>query len=76
MVPDLTKGQFYDEIARRILRSLCEKHLGDEEGYEGILKNGVYHMHQKLGVGESVIWGEYFFVEALDEAIRTPELNG
>lgn len=76
VVPDLTKGQFYDEIARRILRSLCEKHLGHEEGYEGILKNGVYHMHQKLGVGESVIWGEYFFVEALDEAIRTPELNG
>jgi len=32
-------------------------------------------MNQKLGVGESVIWGEYFFVEALDEAIRGLEGN-
>ncbi|MCC6264809.1 MAG: glycoside hydrolase family 88 protein [Bryobacterales bacterium] len=76
VVPDLTKGQFYDQVARRILRSLCEKHIGRQDGYEGILKNGVYHMNQKLGVGESVIWGEYFFVEALDEAIRSLDGNG
>jgi unsaturated chondroitin disaccharide hydrolase len=76
VVPDLTKGQFYDQVARRILRTLCEKHLAYEEGSEGVLKNGVYHMHQKLGVGESVVWGDYYFVEALDEAIRNPEGNG
>jgi unsaturated chondroitin disaccharide hydrolase len=74
-IPDMTKGHLYDQVARRILRTLCEKHLGTDEGYEGILKNGVYHMHQKLGIGESTIWGEYYFIEALDEAIRTPELS-
>jgi unsaturated chondroitin disaccharide hydrolase len=34
-------------------------------GWEGILKHGVYHTRKNLGVDESVMWGEYFFVEAL-----------
>ena len=34
-------------------------------GWEGILKHGVYHTAKNLGVDESVMWGEYFFVEAL-----------
>jgi unsaturated chondroitin disaccharide hydrolase len=53
------------------LRSLCDKYLakGDSR-WEGILKGGVYHVHKELGVDESVMWGEYFFVEALDHALR------
>jgi len=34
------------------------------------LKGGVYHLHKSLGVDESVMWGEYFFTEALEEALR------
>ncbi len=34
-------------------------------GWEGILKHGVYHTAKNLGVDESVMWGEYFFVEGL-----------
>jgi unsaturated chondroitin disaccharide hydrolase len=30
----------------------------------------VYHLHKGLGVNESVMWGDYFFVEALDRAAR------
>jgi hypothetical protein len=26
-------------------------------------------VHKELGVDESVMWGEYFFVEALDQAL-------
>jgi unsaturated chondroitin disaccharide hydrolase len=29
----------------------------------------VYHIHKGLGVDESVMWGEYFFVEALTKAL-------
>jgi unsaturated chondroitin disaccharide hydrolase len=65
------KGHFYWTSALRILRSLCEKHIASQTpGWEGILKGGVYHLHRGLGVNESVIWGDYFFVEALYLALR------
>ena len=38
-------------------------------GWEGILKHGVYHTAKNLGVDESVMWGEYFFVEALTKEV-------
>jgi unsaturated chondroitin disaccharide hydrolase len=41
-----------------------------DKKWEGILKGGVYHIHKELGVDESVMWGEYFFVEALDQALK------
>ena len=37
--------------------------------WEGIMKHGCYHLKKGLGVDESVMWGEYFFVEALDKAL-------
>jgi unsaturated chondroitin disaccharide hydrolase len=41
----------------------------DTPGWEGILKHGVYHTAKNLGVDESVMWGEYFFVEALTKVV-------
>jgi unsaturated chondroitin disaccharide hydrolase len=41
-------------------------------GWEGILKHGVYHTEKGLGVDESVMWGEYFFVEALTRVVLEP----
>ncbi len=71
IVPDPIKGHLYWSVAQLILRSLCEKHLAKGDGkWEGILKGGVYHLHKELGVDESVMWGEYFFVEALEHGLR------
>lgn len=71
LISDPMKGHLYWTTALRILRSLCEGHLAeDTPGWEGILTGGVYHMQKGLGVGESVMWGDYFFVEALDSALR------
>lgn len=68
---DPMKGHFYWSTALRILRTLCEKHLAKSDPkWEGILKGGVYHVHKGLGVDESVMWGEYFFVEALEQVMR------
>jgi unsaturated chondroitin disaccharide hydrolase len=36
--------------------------------WEGILRHAVYHIHKRLGVDESVMWGDHFFVEALHKA--------
>ena len=38
----------------------------ESEGWEGVLKHGIYHLRKGLGVNESVMWGEYFFIAALD----------
>ena len=55
----------------RILRTLCQNHLADKDKeWEGVLKGGVYHLHKELGVNESVMWGDHFFVEALEHALR------
>jgi len=39
-------------------------------GWEGILKHGVYHTKKNLGVDESVMWGDFFFVEGLSKVVR------
>lgn len=36
----------------------------------GLLKEGVYHMPNKVGVGENCIWGDYFYLEALVRLTR------
>ncbi len=71
IVPDPMKGHLYWSTAVRILKTLCDQHLAKSDPkWEGILKGGVYHVHKALGVDESVMWGEYFFVEALEHALR------
>jgi len=70
-VTDPAKGHFYWSAAAVILRNLCQKYLAkNDKKWEGILKGGVYHIHKELGVDESVMWGEYFFVEALEQVLR------
>jgi unsaturated chondroitin disaccharide hydrolase len=71
LLPDPVKGYYYYSSALHILKSLCEKYTAKgESAWEGILKGGVYHIHKNLGVNESVMWGEYFFCEALENALR------
>jgi unsaturated chondroitin disaccharide hydrolase len=61
----------YLDLALRTVDSLATNYLGEgNDGWEGILRGGVYHIHKGLGVNESVMWGEFFFVEALQRARR------
>ena len=71
MSADRMKAHLYTQAARKIVDTLCTKHLGQEHPeWEGILRGGVYHIHKGLGVNESVMWGEHFFLEALDAALN------
>jgi unsaturated chondroitin disaccharide hydrolase len=76
MLPDPVKGFYYWSCALHILKTLCENYTatGDPE-WEGVLKGGVYHMQKDLGVNESVMWGDYFFCEALENALRHSPVN-
>ena len=62
----------YRDAALDILTTLCSDRFlaASTEGWEGILLHGVYHKHKNLGVDESVIWGDHFFVEALTAALK------
>lgn len=61
----------YRETALAMLDALAgPEYLAEgTPGWEGILKHGVYHTKKNLGVDESVMWGEFFFVEGLSKAL-------
>jgi unsaturated chondroitin disaccharide hydrolase len=72
VAPDRTKARAYRDFALTSLLTLSQKYLGKlTPGFEGILNGGVYHIHKNLGVHEAVMFGEYFFVEALDKALKS-----
>ncbi len=68
----------YRECALAMLDALCEaEYLAIETpGWEGILKHGVYHTAKNLGVDESVMWGEFFFVDALTTVLEDAQTAG
>ncbi len=71
LAPDRTKARAYRDFALTSLVTLSQQYLGKQTpGFEGILNGGVYHIHKHLGVHEAVMFGEYFFVEALDKALK------
>jgi unsaturated chondroitin disaccharide hydrolase len=58
----------YGDYATRILERLLHSDFlaSADEPWEGILKHGSYHENKALGVDESVMWGDYFLLDALD----------
>ena len=67
------RAKSYRETALTMLDALCDsQYLAiNTPGWEGILKHAVYHTQKNLGVDESVMWGDFFFVEALTKAVRS-----
>jgi unsaturated chondroitin disaccharide hydrolase len=66
-----TRAAAYRETALGMLDALCTpQYLAiNTPGWEGILMHGVYHTAKNLGVDESVMWGDFFFVEALTKVV-------
>jgi unsaturated chondroitin disaccharide hydrolase len=72
LTPDPIRAKAYRNFAMTTMATLTRPPYlaSDDPKWEGILKRGVYHIHKDLGVDESVMWGEFFFVEALTKALR------
>jgi unsaturated chondroitin disaccharide hydrolase len=72
---DLCDDQAGAERYRRGALTLIEPLLASPylaiatPGWEGILRQQIYHLDKGLGVGESCMFGEYFFVEAIDKLL-------
>jgi unsaturated chondroitin disaccharide hydrolase len=63
------RAETYRRAARRILETLLsERFLAEgHPGEEGLLLHGTYHRPRGWGVDASVMWGDYFFLEALEK---------
>jgi unsaturated chondroitin disaccharide hydrolase len=73
LVPDPERARRYHDRAEATVRRLCEPDfLAREPEWEGTLRHGTYHQAKQLGVDESVMWGEYFFVETLARVVQGP----
>jgi len=64
--------RLYRRVALQILDTLTTREFlaVDTPGWEGLLKHGIYHQAKGLGVDESVMWGDYFFLEALSKVMN------
>jgi unsaturated chondroitin disaccharide hydrolase len=60
----LSKKPRLKEVANKILGSLCANYIA-EESQDGILTQGCFDFPKRIGVNESLIWGDYYFLEAL-----------
>lgn len=67
---DPARARLYRDYALGIVDTLTGPDFLAHEtpGWEGVLKHGLYHQRKDLGVDESVMWGDYFLLEALGKA--------
>jgi unsaturated chondroitin disaccharide hydrolase len=76
LVADDDQAQRYHERAETTIARLCEpEFVAYEDDWEGVLKHGSYHETKQLGVDESVMWGEYFFIETLTRVVKRDDRN-
>jgi unsaturated chondroitin disaccharide hydrolase len=73
LATDDDQARRYHNQAEVTIARLCEpEFVAHEDAWEGVLKHGSYHEAKQLGVDESVMWGEYFFVETLARVVQAP----
>ena len=66
---ELRGKEEFREVAINILNSLCNIYLSGKNE-DGILKHGCFHKPENMGVDESLIWGDYYFIEAIMKVIK------
>ena len=66
------KHGYYEKVALELLQALAEKYttvLRPESN--GLLLHGVYDKKTNTGVDECMIWGDYFYLEALTRLAKS-----
>lgn len=63
--PDETIAAFWREKAEWLIEGLCRDYLATDDSHRGILKHGCYSEPHKVGPDAAVMFGDYFFAEAL-----------
>lgn len=63
--PDLALAARRRDQAVKILRDLCSHHLARDPSHRGLLLHGCYSKPQDIGADAAVLFGDYYFAEAL-----------
>ncbi|CAH0528785.1 glycoside hydrolase family 88 protein [Vibrio hippocampi] len=70
LVEDETQKTHFFNVANRILKSLYDHYCTiGEDKQQGILTGGAFNCPKGLGVNCSLIYGDYYFVEALSKLV-------
>ena len=71
--PDSDAAERYQTAATDLLVALTEQcSTATHEGHEGLLTSGTWHLAADFAVGEALIYGDYYYMEAL---LRLHELQ-
>ena len=63
--PDTAVSCYWRGKAQWLLEGLCKNYLATEDTHRGILKHGCYSQPHKIGPDAAVMFGDYFFAEAI-----------
>jgi unsaturated chondroitin disaccharide hydrolase len=63
--PDAARKKLWNDRALMLLGFLMEDCLAREDSHRGLLKHGCYSWPHRDGVDSAVMFGDYFFIEAL-----------
>jgi len=70
VVDDVQAARYHTHAETTATRLCSPEFLARDSDWDGILKHGSYPEQKGLGVDESVMWGDYFFVETLARVLR------
>jgi unsaturated chondroitin disaccharide hydrolase len=73
--PDQTAGRIWLERAYAMLECLCSDYLARDATHRGILKHGCYSKPHKEGMDSAVLFGDFYFAEALSKSILPGQLT-
>jgi unsaturated chondroitin disaccharide hydrolase len=75
LIDDTSESVAYANYALEIVRRLSGNYFlsKPDDDWEGILKHGIYHEGKGLGVDESVMWGDYWFLDTVDQMLKYVE---
>jgi unsaturated chondroitin disaccharide hydrolase len=73
--PDEQKGARWKTQALAMLTVLCERYLATEASHRGLLRQGCYSRPHNEGVASAVMFGDFFFAEALCSAVMPGKLR-
>jgi unsaturated chondroitin disaccharide hydrolase len=63
--PSEADGAHWRQVAEDILAALCRSYVARDGQHRGLLKHGCYSQPHKIGQDSAVLFGDFYFVEAL-----------